>query len=649
MKRFSLRLVSLLLLTLVSGLAGCGRPPEPVSAAPKQASPVPIAPIAQPAVRDPHSFARPEEVAVEHLQLDLTVDFTRKVLAGRASLRLRNPAGADRLFLDTRDLDVRRVLLDDGAEAKFVLHDAQPIFGSALEIPITPATKWVSIDYSTRPEAAALQWLDPAQTAAKNLPFLLSQSESILARTWVPCQDTPGVRMTYEATLRVPPGMLALMSAANRAQKTADGVYRFEMPQRIPSYLLAIAVGDLGFRAFSPQSGVYAEPPVVEPAAWELADTPKMIAAAETLYGPYQWGRYDILVLPPSFPYGGMENPRLTFATPTILAGDRSLVSLVAHELAHSWSGNLVTNATWNDFWLNEGVTTYAERRIMEILAGKDYADMLAVLGRQDLDRAIAEAGGPASKDTALHLDIGQRDPDEVTGDVAYEKGALFLRLLEQAVGRPRFDRFLHSYFQAFAFQSMDSDRFVAYLKQSLLGGDEALAKRLQVDAWVYAPGIPDNAPVLHSTALDQVDRQLAAFGQGTPAAQLQVQGWSTNHWLHFLRNLPASLEKKADGGPRRRLPFHRHGQLRNPRRVAPPRPAHRLRGGLSVPGALPHQPGAAQVPAPALRRDGEDPCRRGDGTAHLRKSAAWIPSRGAPDGGPDPGLEAALRGLSHA
>jgi len=541
----------LLLFLLLPGLAACTGTPQPatVKAKGKAGSSARIVaeteiPAAKETVRDPHSFSHPDEVVVEHLKLDLTVDFTKKILTGRASLRLRNKTGAGLLFLDTHGLDIRKVLLDGKAETKFTVHDEQPIFGSALEIQITPATQWVSIDYSTRPEAAALQWLDPEQTAGKKLPFLLSQSEAILARTWVPCQDSPGVRMTYEATLRVPPGMLALMSASNRAQKTADGVYQFEMPQRIPSYLLAIAVGDMSFRAFDPRSGVYAETPVTEAAAWELAETPKMIDAAEKLYGPYQWGRYDILVLPPSFPYGGMENPRLTFATPTILARDRSLVSLIAHELAHSWSGNLVTNATWNDFWLNEGLTTYAERRIMETLSGKDYADMLAVLGRQDLDRAIADAGGLTSKDTALHLDIGTRDPDEVTGDVAYEKGALFLRLLEQSVGRQRFDAFLHTYFQTFAFQSMDSDRFVAYLKQNLLGNDAALAQKLQVDAWVYAPGIPSNAPGIHSTLLDQVDQQIAAFAQGTPAGQLQTQGWTTNHWLHFLRNLPAATDK---------------------------------------------------------------------------------------------------------
>jgi aminopeptidase N len=538
------RLPAAVLLPLLLLAACAAPPPEPVRAnAPREGTP-PVRVVEQPA-RDPHSFAHPDEVAVEHLKLDLTVDFSKKILTGRASLRLNNKTGAGRLFLDTRGLDVRRVLLDGKTAAPFTLHDPQPILGQALEIEITPKTQWVSIDYSTRPDAAALQWLDPVQTASKAHPFLLSQSESILARTWVPCQDTPGVRMTYEANIRVPPDLLALMSATNPQKKNADGSYHFEMPQRIPSYLLALAVGDMGFRASGPRTGVYAEVPVVEAAAWELADTPKMVDAAEKLYGPYRWDRYDVLVLPPSFPFGGMENPRLTFATPTLLARDRSLVSLIAHELAHSWSGNLVTNATWNDFWLNEGFTNYFERRIMEALNGKDYADMLWVLGRQDLDRAIAEVGGPASQDTALHLDLAGRDPDEVPTDIAYEKGSLFLRTLEEGVGRDRFDRFLRTYFDTFAFQSMDSARFVAYLKQNLLGGDASLASRLQVDAWVYGPGIPSNAPALRSTAREQVDRQLDALGRGTPAAQLQTQGWTTLQWLHFLRNLPAATNKE--------------------------------------------------------------------------------------------------------
>ncbi|HEX4966022.1 MAG TPA: M1 family metallopeptidase [Thermoanaerobaculia bacterium] len=547
-------------LALALTLAACSGTPQPVTPktrtsapakapvtapAPAPPAPAPAAPVKVVAesVQDPHSYSHPQEAAVEHLQLDLSVDFAARRLTGRASLKVKNKLGVDHLILDTRDLDVRRVTLDDGkTEAKWTLGTADKILGQALDVQIAPGTTWVNVDYSTRPEAAALQWLTPAQAGSPS-PLLFTQSESILARTWVPCQDSPGVRMTYEATIHAPQGLMAVMSAENPTTKSADGVYRFRMPQAIPSYLLALAVGDLEFRSLGTNSGVYALPSVVEKAAWELADTPKMIAAAEALYGPYKWGRYDILILPASYPYGGMENPRLTFATPTILAGDRSLVSLVAHELAHSWSGNLVTNATWDDFWLNEGFTTYFEGRIMEALYGRPYFDMLAVLGRQDLADAFQELGA-TSPDTQLHLNLAGRDPDEGTGDVAYEKGALFLRLLEQTVGRAKFDNFLRTYFGTFAFQSMDSARFVQYLKQNLLGGDEALTQQLQIDAWVYSTGLPSNAPEPHSEAFVPVDKAAKSFADGAPASQISTTGWTTHHWIHFLETLPATLDK---------------------------------------------------------------------------------------------------------
>jgi len=541
-----------LLLAACSGSTQPAPPRTPAKVTAKAPAPIPPASPADPAQtvkvvsespQDPHSYARPQEATVEHLKLDLSVDFQARRLTGRASLRVKNKLGVDHLILDTRDLDVQRVTLDDGkAEAKWTLGTADKFLGQALDIQIAPGTSWVNVDYSTRPEAAALQWLTPAQAGSPS-PLLFTQSEAILARTWVPCQDSPGVRMTYEATIRTPPTLMAVMSAENPTRKSADGVYRFRMPNAIPSYLLALAVGDLEFRPLGTNSGVYALPSVVERAAWELADTPKMIAAAEALYGPYKWGRYDILILPASYPYGGMENPRLTFATPTILAGDRSLVSLVAHELAHSWSGNLVTNATWNDFWLNEGFTTYFEGRIMEAVYGRPYFDMLAVLGRQDLAEAFQELGS-TSPDTQLYLNLAGRDPDEGTGDVAYEKGALFLRTLEASVGREKFDRFLRTYFDTFAFQSMDSARFVQYLKQNLLGGDEAQAKNLQIDAWVYSPGLPTNAIEPHSEAFLPVDQAVKSFAGGAPASQISTTGWSTHHWLHFLETLPTPLDK---------------------------------------------------------------------------------------------------------
>lgn len=502
-------------------------------------------PAPSPESTDVHSAARPGEVAVEHLVLDLEVDFDAEQLVGRASHTLaRTPGSGSQLVLDTHGLDIRNVTLDDGKETGYRLGVEKSMLGRSLSIDLLDETRVVHVDYATSPDAAALQWLSPAQTAGGEHPYLFTQSQAILARTWVPCQDTPSSRFTYEATIRVPPELMAVMSAENPQERSADGVYHFSMPQPIPSYLLALAVGDLQFRALGERTGVYSEPSMLEAAAWELAETEAMMEAVEPLYGPYQWGRFDVLVLPPSFPFGGMENPRLTFATPTILAGDRSLVALIAHELAHSWSGNLVTNATWNDFWLNEGFTVYLERRIMEATEGKDYAAMLARLGLGDL-RGTLEGMEDGSRDSHLFLDLEGRDPDDGMTDVAYEKGYFFLRMIEETVGRESFDPFLRRWFDENAFVSRTTDDFVRYLEEELIAGDDELARKLQVDAWIYGPGLPVNLPEVESDAFSTVDARRTAWLDGTTAAaDLDVEGWTTHHWLHFVRGLPAELDR---------------------------------------------------------------------------------------------------------
>jgi leukotriene-A4 hydrolase len=504
------------------------------------------APAANPAaaaatVQDPHSYARPDEARVEHIGLDLTVDFAKKQLAGTATLRIRKQPNATALVLDTHGLDIRKVTLQPGnVAAQFKLGAEDAIKGRALEIPLHSETTGVTIEYASSPGARALQWLDPAMTAGKKHPFLLSQSQAILARTWVPCQDSPGVRFTYEATLRVPKELLAVMSAENPQARNAEGVYHFRMPQPVPSYLLAIAVGDLEFRPFDTRTGVYAEPSVIEAAAKEFSDTPKMMTAAEQLYGPYRWGRYDLLVLPPSFPYGGMENPRLTFLTPTVLAGDKSLVSLISHELAHSWSGNLVTNATWSDFWLNEGFTTYFEHRITEKLYGREYDEMLWLLGVTDLKTELATL---PPKDQALFVDLTGRDPDEAPGTV-YEKGALFLRLLEETAGREKWDQFLRAYFDDNAFKPMTTTRFIEHLKAKL---PEA-AQKVNLDEWIYGPGIPANAPKPQSEAFARVEAAAKAFADGGPVSAIDMSKWSSHEKQHFIQSLPnISPERMAE------------------------------------------------------------------------------------------------------
>ncbi len=508
-----------------------------------------MTPTPSPAI-DPHSYA--QGPALAHLTLTLAVDFARRTLAGSATWRLTTPlAGATELVLDTRDLAIERVWANaagTGPEAAYALDAPEATLGQALRIALPAGTAAVRIAYRTSPSAAALQWLTPAQTAGRH-PFLFTQSQAILARTWLPCPDSPGRRFTYEAEVEVRGEergqLLALMSAENPQATAPDGRYRFRQPQPVPAYLLALAVGRLDFAPLSGRTGIYAEPATLPRATHEFGELDRMVLVAEQLYGPYRWGRYDLLVLPASFPFGGMENPCLTFVTPTILAGDRSLTSLVAHELAHSWSGNLVTNATWNDFWLNEGFTVYFERRIMAQLYGRPYADMLQVLGEADLHRTLQELG-PGSAATHLRLRLAGRDPDEGLNDIAYEKGCLLLLTLEHLVGRPRLDAFITEYFARFAFQSMDTDRFAAYLTQALLTPAEAA--RLDLPAWLDGPGLPPGAPVAKSTRLAGMDAALARLAAGTPPAELHAltKEWSSQEWEHLLRGLPPTLPAEA-------------------------------------------------------------------------------------------------------
>jgi aminopeptidase N len=503
-------------------------------------------PAAAQTARDIHSFARPDEARVTNVDLDLRADFAAKRLAGTAALDLQAAPGAGRIVLDTRDLTVRAVTDASGRALQWSLGAADSVLGRPLEVRIPSGTRRIVVRYETSPTAGALQWLTPQQTAGKRHPYLFSQGQAILTRSWIPTQDSPGIRQTYSARITVPRELRAVMSAemlTPEGEAVEGGrAFRFRLDTPVAPYLIALAVGDLAFRPLGPRTGVYTEPSMLERSASELADVEKMVTAAEGLYGPYRWGRYDLLVLPPSFPFGGMENPRLTFATPTILAGDRSLVSLVAHELAHSWSGNLVTNATWADFWLNEGFTTYFENRIMEAMYGRERAAMLASLGWQELQDEVTAVGGPTAPDTRLHLDLTGRDPDAGMTNIAYEKGAAFLRTIESAVGRERWDAYLRSYFDRNAFKPMTTAGFLADLRANLVRGDAQLERRLEIDRWAYQPGIPQNAVVPQSGAFARVEAQANAFAGGTAAARLQTSGWTTQEWQHFLGALPKQL-----------------------------------------------------------------------------------------------------------
>lgn len=493
--------------------------------------------------QDPHSFAKPSEAKVTHLSWKATVNFDTRTISATASWKIEATPDADLIILDTKGLAIRKVTLDNDQLTEFRLADHDAILGQALAVLIKPGTKVVNIQYETSPDAEALQWLNAQQTAGKKFPFLFTQSQAILARSWVPCQDSPGIRFTYDAEVTVPKDLLALMSASNPKEKNNTGTYRFEMKQPISSYLLALAVGDVAFKSISDRAGIYAEHALLDKAAWEFADLEKMIAGAEELYGPYRWERYDVIVLPPSFPFGGMENPRLTFATPTILAGDRSLTSLIAHELAHSWSGNLVTNATWNDFWLNEGFTVYFETRIMEKLYGRDYAEMLASLNLQDLQdevKSLNEANHAA--DTRLLLNLEGRNPDDGVTDIAYNKGYFFLRSIEEKYGRDQFDSFLKDYFSENAFSSMDTEGFKRYIKKYYQDKFNVTLDDTLFNAWIITEGLPADIAKPSSTKFKQVDELLASWKAEKPLDKSRAKDWSTHEWLHFLKNLPPSL-----------------------------------------------------------------------------------------------------------
>jgi leukotriene-A4 hydrolase len=516
--------------------------------------PMPQAPVEY--VVDSHSYARPEVARVRHVDLDLAVDFQGKTLSGTAALDIDGVAGAGEIVLDARSLDIRAVTDGTGQPLRYALGAERPFIGQPLTVHFAAPlaadgeTRRVVVRYATRPDAAALQWLTPAQTAGGRKPYLFSQGQAILTRTWVPTQDSPGIRQTWAARITAPEDLKVVMSAemlTPNGEPKGPGVrtWAFRMTNPVPPYLIAVGVGDIDFAAIDERTGVWTEPSRLAAAHDELEPTAEMVDAAEALYGPYRWGRYDLLVLPPSFPFGGMENPRLTFATPTIIAGDRSLVSLVAHELAHSWSGNLVTNATWNDFWLNEGFTVYFENRIMESIYGRDRAMQEQVLGWASLQGELASL--PAA-DTRLKLDLTGRDPDEGMTDIAYEKGANFLRTIERVVGRERFDAWLRGYFERNAFRPMTSERFLEDIRTHLVKGDAALEAQLMLDAWVYEPGLPSNAQAPVSHAFEPVDAAARAFfADRGPASAIPWSGWNTQQRLRFLGWRPQGQAADAD------------------------------------------------------------------------------------------------------
>ncbi len=494
---------------------------------------------------DVHSFSQRSSLRVRHADIRLAADFDRRILHGEITLVLRRPPEFDdSLFLDTRDLDIFDIAVSkDGASfhfASFEVHEPDPILGSALQIRIPPGSWHVQIRYATNPRSTALQWLNNDQTSSRAYPYLFTQSQEIHCRSWLPIQDSPSIRLSYTARVVVPPYLRAVMGAELIRSEPSTGTYEFKMGFPVPPYLISLAVGRISFLSTGHRTGVFAEPDLVASAAREFSDTEEMISVTEKLYGAYRWGRFDLLILPPSFPFGGMENPRVPFITPTAIAGDRSLVSLIAHELAHSWSGNLVTNATWADFWVNEGFTTYIQYRIQERLYGRVRAEMESELEELALSEDISTLD-PC--DQVLHIDLQGRDPDAGSTLVPYVKGSLFLRTIETRFGRKRLDAFLRSYFEEFAFRSITTKMVLDYLQQELFVRSPEIGAKIPIHEWISSPGLPRGAAVTRSAELRAV-KGIADhwIKKSVLPRETTCKSWTASQWIFFLSVLPMKV-----------------------------------------------------------------------------------------------------------
>ncbi len=475
------------------------------------------------------------------MQLTLAVDFELQQLTGQVILQFKRLQICEQLVLDGRDLIIDTISDNQGNKVEYDTEHVDTLQGDKIVINIGMMIDEVVIQYRTSPNSQGLQWLTPEQTLGKQSPYLFSQSQPVNARSWIPLQDTPKARITFTATVTVNNGLRAVMSAANSDVMPKDGVFQFEMEKPIPTHLLALAVGDLAYGAISERCGIYTEPEMLSKALKEFEDTEEMILAAESLLGPYPWGRYDMIVLPPSFPFGGMENPRLAFITPTLIAGDKSLVSTVAHELAHSWTGNLVSNATWRDLWLNEGFTTYFTNRLVEKIYGEEQAELEWVI---EFGRLKEEMHSMPIEAQTLPANVQHQDANDSFNRFTYDKASMFVHELEQRLGRKDFDQFLFNYVQHFKFEAITTETFIDYVKQTLLIEYPQAITETELMTWVYGEGLPKWFVGPTSTSLDKVELALQQIKQGESASKLIISDWRVHHWQYFISQLPFQLSQ---------------------------------------------------------------------------------------------------------
>ncbi|KAJ3272315.1 Leukotriene A-4 hydrolase [Terramyces sp. JEL0728] len=496
---------------------------------------------------DPNSFANTDKVITTHTHLTWVADFGGKVFKGSAKHTFKASSNGDKVVLDTRFLIVK-LATRDGNSLKFELAKDDEKFGTALTIStdyIAGQVFDIVIDYETTDKCTATQWLSPAQTVGKVHPYMFSQCQAIHARSLLPCQDTPSVKITYSSQITVPKPLTALMSAVRTSFDESTNTFHYKQATSIPSYLIAIAIGNLKGIKVGPRSTVWSEPEVVEAAAWEFEDTETFIKIGEDLLTPYCWGIYDLLVLPSSFPYGGMENPCLTFVTPTLLAGDRSLVDVVAHEIAHSWMGNLVTTQNWEHFWLNEGFTVFIERKIAGRLHGEPSRHFHSIIGYKHLQESVdhfEEIKCPQY--SCLCPRLQGEDPDDVFSSVPYEKGYSLLFYLERILGGPSvFEPYVKAHVEQFAHKSITTNDFKVFLYK-FFESKKHILNNVDWESWFHKPGMPivDNNfdTSLAKDCKDLAKRWDEARDKSVVFSPEEFSKFSSNQTVMFLEDLLA-------------------------------------------------------------------------------------------------------------